>query len=134
MSCLFDSLSSFTEHSSRELRSKIVSYLGTNPPLMNEATFKDIMSWEASDENQYLNSMNQDSTWGGAIEIKAFVNLFNVNVIVHIPHLQKTVEFVRNENHKEHYPTIHILWTGNHFVSLKQVLQQAPPVPHPQHP
>lgn len=119
MSCLFDSLSSFTSHNSRELRSKIVSYLSTNPVLMNDTTFKDIIDWDEANDQQYLDTMNQDSTWGGAIEIKAFVNLFNVNVKVHIPHLQNFVEFVRDENQKDQYPTINILWTGNHFVSLK---------------
>jgi len=123
MSCLFDSLSSFTEHDSRELRSKIVTYLGTNPVLMNDATFKDIVKWDESDDQQYLQSMNQDSTWGGAIEIKAFVNLFNVNVTVHIPQMNKAVEFVRDEQQKSNYPTVNILWTGNHFVPLKVMPQ-----------
>lgn len=121
MSCLFDSLSFFTEHSSRELRSKIVSYLSTNPVLMNEATFTEIMSWENAESGQYLQSMNQDSTWGGSIEIKAFVNLFNTNVNVHIPQNKRVVEFVRDESQRQAFPTVNILWTGNHFVSLQPV-------------
>lgn len=126
MSCLFDSLSFFTQHNSRELRTKVVSYLSTNPVLMNDATFEEIMKWEESDNGRYLQSMDLDSTWGGAIEIKAFVNLFNVNVFVHIPHVKNIVEFVRDEQRKDYFPTVHILWTGNHFVSL-QPAQQPPP-------
>ena len=121
MSCLFDSLSFFTEHSSRELRSKIVSYLHTNPVLMNDATFTEIMSWENAESGSYLQSMNQDSTWGGSIEIKAFVNLFNTNVNVHIPQNKRVVEFVRDESQRHAFPTVNILWTGNHFVSLQPV-------------
>jgi hypothetical protein len=90
---------------------------------MNDATFKDIVKWDESDDQQYLQSMNQDSTWGGAIEIKAFVNLFNVNVTVHIPQMNKAVEFVRDEQQKSNYPTVNILWTGNHFVPLKVMPQ-----------
>lgn len=88
---------------------------------MNEATFTEIMSWENAESGQYLQSMNQDSTWGGSIEIKAFVNLFNTNVNVHIPQNKRVVEFVRDESQRQAFPTVNILWTGNHFVSLQPV-------------
>jgi len=93
---------------------------------MNDATFEEIMKWEESDNGGYLQSMDLESTWGGAIEIKAFVNLFNVNVFVHIPHVKNIVEFVRDEQRKDDFPTVHILWTGNHFVSLQPTQQPQP--------
>lgn len=119
MSCLFDSLSHFVNQSSTDLRHNIVSYLQTNPKLMNDVTFNEIMSWENANQNDYLNAMNQTQTWGGAIEIKAFVNMFRVNVVVHIPAIQKMVEFVYDDVQKQSFPFIHILWTGNHFVPLR---------------
>lgn len=121
MSCLFDSLSSFTPHSSQELRQRIVSYLGTNPKLMNDASFEEIIGWESTDKHQYLNAMTQQSTWGGAIEIKAFVNMSQANVFVHIPAIHKIVEFVVDEHRKHEFPCLHILWTGNHFVPIRHV-------------
>lgn len=115
MSCLFDSLSKFTSHSSSDLRGHIVTYLRTNPKLMGDATFEDIMSWEETEANSYTESMSKQETWGGGIEIKAFVDLFQVNVNVHIPMVQKIVEFKYNENTDK---IINILWTGNHYVPL----------------
>lgn len=118
MSCLFDSLSRFTNRSSDDLRQQIVSYLSTNPKLMEDTTFQDMMSWESQNANEYMESMRRSSTWGGAIEIKAFVNIYRANVIVHIPHHQRTVEFVYNEAEKHTFPFVNILWTGNHFVPI----------------
>lgn len=119
MSCLFDSLSTFTTHSSAQLREHIVAYLSTNPTLMDNTSFQNILEWDSVDFQQYIGSMRQSNTWGGAIEIKAFVNMFKVNVFVHIPHQQRrVVEFVYDQSQKDGYPTVHILWTGNHFVPL----------------
>ena len=116
MSCLFDSLSKFTTHSSNDLRRHIVSYLRTNPKLMDETTFEELMKWEETDSGSYINEMSGESTWGGAIEIKAFVNMFQVNVNVHIPMIQKIFEFKYEQENNDKY--VNILWTGNHFVPL----------------
>jgi hypothetical protein len=116
MSCLFDSLSKFTNVDSFELRQMIVSYLKTNPKLMDDVTFQDIMTWEETNNDIYLNNMTQSETWGGAIEIKAFTNIFKLDVYVHIPTIQKKVEFLYNDSQKN--SSINILWTGNHFIPL----------------
>lgn len=115
MSCLFDSLSKFTTHSSSDLRGHIVSYLKTNPKLMDDTTFEEMMKWEDTDSGTYITDMSSQNTWGGAVEIKAFVNMFEVNVNVHIPSIQKIVEFCYQDNHDK---CINILWTGNHFTPL----------------
>lgn len=115
MSCLFDSLSKFTNHSSQDLRAHIVSYLQTNPKLMDDTTFQELMKWEETDSGSYINEMSGENTWGGAIEIKAFVNLFKVNVNVHIPMIQRIVDF-KYEPDCDRF--VNILWTGNHYVSL----------------
>jgi hypothetical protein len=116
MSCLFDSLSQFTNKNSIELRQIIVSYLKTNPKLLDDISFHEMMSWEDTHVDKYLNEMNQVNTWGGAIEIKAFSDLFKTNVFVHIPMIQRNVEFL----HHQSSPSIHLLWTGNHFIPLPQ--------------
>ncbi len=117
MSCLFDSLSKFTTHSGSDLRQHIVSYLRTNPTLMENITFEELMTWDNQDVHVYTDQMSQEQTWGGAIEIKAFVDIFKVNVHVHIPSLQKIVEFqCPSEQIATH--CIHLLWTGNHYVPM----------------
>lgn len=124
MSCLFDSLSAFTPNfSSRELRLRIVEYLKTNPRNMMddvETTFADIMAWMQEDVDKYCESMSNDATWGGAIEIRAFVNLFRTNVTVHTTHPQapkRTIEFKCSVSTPN---AVNILWTGNHFVPLQR--------------
>jgi len=116
MSCLFDSLSSFTNQSSSQLRQNIVAYLNTNPKLMHDITLNDILGWDNVDTNNYLDHMRRSDVWGGAIEIKAFVNMFNVNVSVHVPSHNKIIEFIVDEHNPSRFHTIHILWTGNHFT------------------
>jgi hypothetical protein len=116
MSCLFDSLSKFTNFSSNDLRQHIVSYLQTNPKLMgDDTTFNEMMNWEEIDSNSYINDMSNPHTWGGAIEIKAFTDIFQVNVNVHVPMFQKIIEFKHEPNNDKY---VNILWTGNHYIPL----------------
>lgn len=90
---------------------------------MENTSFQDMMGWDSIDPQQYMREMRESSTWGGAIEIKAFVNIFRVNVVVHIPHHQRTVEFVYDDVQKQSFPFVNILWTGNHFVPVKAPIQ-----------
>jgi hypothetical protein len=118
MSCLFDSLSHFVDNmNSQQMRHLIVNYLSTNPTLMDGILFNQILEWDQQNSQDYLLNMNNNNTWGGAIEIKAFVNLFKINVHVHIPMVRRMVEFLYNEDSTN--PIIHILWTGNHFIPLQ---------------
>ena len=94
MSCLFDSLSTYTALNSAQLRHEIVQYLSTNPKLIDDVTFSDIAGWEGSPQEEYVQTMSQNTTWGGGIEIRAFANLFQMNVHVHIPQNQRTIEFL----------------------------------------
>jgi len=82
MSCLFDSLSRFVGDDSFTLRQKICDYLATNPMLFGDVTAASAMEWDGVPANDYIQRMRSTSTWGGAIEIKAFCNLYNMNVIV----------------------------------------------------
>lgn len=129
MSCLFDSLSTYTSLDSTELRHQIVQYLSTNPVLMDDVTFSDVAGWEGAPHEEYIRSMRQETTWGGGIEIRAFANLFRMNVNVHIPQNQRTIEFIGKDhestNTEKTLPTVNILWTGNHFVPVRLV--QRPP-------
>lgn len=114
MSCLFDSLSKFINISSNDLRQNIVQYLQTNPNLIEDVSFQEMLKWDNINHEQYLSVMSNEMSWGGAIEIKAFVMMYHINVKVHIPQQQKIVEFVKNTDH----PFINIIWTGNHYIPI----------------
>ena len=117
MSCLFDSLSVFLENMTGEIiRSNICDYLDTNPLLIDDLKASDVVHHETGmDFNTYVNNMRNYSTLGGAIEIRAFTKIFQVNVkVISIPN-KKNIEFLENP----HFHWVVIQWTGNHFDPVK---------------
>jgi hypothetical protein len=124
MSCLFDSLASyFTKIDGAQLRQLICTYLQTNPSLYQEIDTEKAVLWETkNDLNQYIRQMRQSSTWGGAIEIMGFCNLFRLNVTVHliISSKNKCITFTpTSRSGSSSNGTIHITWTGNHYQPHK---------------
>lgn len=131
MSCLFDSLSAFViETSGSELRQVIVNYLRTNPKLIDEISFDDMMQWEEIEEDvnsseEYIKWMSNDNTWGGGIEIRAFCRLYNCRVDVHNPLLGKIIHFYPSDCTETvvDHALCAILWTGNHFVPIGNIVK-----------
>ena len=78
MSCLFNSLSRFIPESSADIRQKICDYLEANNKIMDGVETKDILNM---DSNNYIQAMRNTSTWGGAIEIQAACNIWNLSLI-----------------------------------------------------
>lgn len=117
MSCLFDSLSSFLPNvSSNELRQIIVDYLQTNPVLMApKVKASDIVRLETNEVHfrGYLDRMRRHETWGGALEIRSFVELFHMRVRVFVVSNRKWIEFVPQGITKG-IITLH--WTGSHYT------------------
>jgi hypothetical protein len=118
MSCLFDSLASFVNLSSINLRKIIVEYLKTNPKLLDDLRANDIIKWtENLDLNNYTDRMSKQNTWGGAIEIRAFCDLFCVNVIIHVLYTNKKFEI--NTCNSKPKAEIHLSYNGSHFEPIK---------------
>ncbi len=116
MSCLFDTLSSFVDLSSRELRENICNYLQNNPKLYEDMKAEDYILWNGEgykNIKEYIEKMRRTSTWGGAIEIKAFCNMYHIKVIVNGRKKGERVEFLPyiKSNSKE----IEIQWNGGHY-------------------
>jgi hypothetical protein len=96
MSCLFQSLSAFIQGTdAATLRHLLADYLAKNPVLYDTEKISDIVQWEEGRPTleQYVSRMRLQSTWGGAIEIKAFCDLFKAEVSVLVLRDQKMVEF-----------------------------------------
>ncbi len=119
MSCLFDSLSSYLNNvTSYELRQIVVNYLETNPVLIFPTTkASDIVSVESQGKSfaSYLENMRRNETWGGALEIRGFSELFHRKVNVYVIVTSKIIEFIPST--VQHCP-INIKWTGNHFTPI----------------
>ena len=127
MSCLFNSLSYFVKENSDELRHNICNYLEKNPSLMDGMTTEQVIHYENGQSlKDYINSMRNTSTWGGAIEIKAFCNIYKKNVFVRNirDSTSKLIEFVDNPNtiknkFKCDENNYHVTWSGGHYEPVR---------------
>lgn len=117
MSCLFDTLSIHVGLNSNILRQKICDYLEENPNLFEDISTQDYVKWVGegySDLESYVTNMRNSSTWGGAIEIKAFCNMFNVNVNVNDKRGKSdNIEFLVDKETN----TLNINWNGGHYYN-----------------
>lgn len=112
MSCLFYSLSKYHPGISTELmRNKIVDFLLTDPTFeMGKAS--DIVYWsEDCGLQAYGERMRSPNQMGGAIEIMAYVKLFQKNVHVRVVDTGKIIQFVCNGTDEKSC----LYWTGGHY-------------------
>lgn len=118
MSCLFIALGYFMlDRDPDRLRQDICDYLENNPKLYEDGLdLETITQFEGLTKDQYLQNMRNRNTWGGAIEIKAFCDLYEIDVEVSIINNGKVVHFKSTKPHRN--GLIRIYWTGNHFEPL----------------
>jgi OTU-like cysteine protease len=118
MSCLFDSLSFFFKINSDETRQKICNYLERNEKIIDEMETHFILSLDGLSSDEYIKNMRLTNTWGGAIEIQAACNLWNIKIVVHnkrnIPNT--AIEFLPIKS--KYSVVINLEWTGNHYKPL----------------
>ena len=118
MSCLFQSLGYFMmDKNPSRLRKDICDYLESNPKMMDDLTLEQIVGLEGISNKSYVDQMRGENTWGGAIEIKAFCDLYGVNVEVIILADGKKVTFNPKKGPSE--ISVIITWNGNHFEPAK---------------
>jgi hypothetical protein len=112
MSCLFNSLSQFIPESSFDIRQKICNYLEANHKIIDGIDTNNILSMES---DHYIQTMRNTSTWGGAIEIQAACNIWNMSINVHnIRGCEKgQISFVPITS--KILKTINITWNGGHY-------------------
>ena len=116
MSCLFNSLNYFFNHSSDQIRQIICDYLEQNKPLIDGLTTDFILSLDGSN---YIKNMRRSNQWGGAIEIQAACNIWNLRIIIHNMSGSKIskIEFLPISGKYDNM--IQLLWTGNHYEPIK---------------
>lgn len=121
MSCLFQSLSAFIQNTdATALRHIIADYLEKNPVLYDNEKISDIVQWEDGRPTleQYVAKMRLQSTWGGAIEIKAFCDLFRASVSVLVLRDKKMVEFTPSSTQGPEPLRFTISWNGFHYEPM----------------
>jgi hypothetical protein len=128
MSCLFDSLEYFLNIPSIEIRSKICDFLENNKKLFDSIETKDLLELES---DNYVKKMRKNSTWGGAIEIKAACNIWNLEIIVcNIRSHDKDdknnsqIQFIPNDGINDLTKKIYITWNGIHYEPVRNKLNK----------
>ena len=112
MSCLFNSLSKFVNISPQNLRKQICDFLKSNPIILDNIKVSEVINWEnGMDIHNYINNMEQTSTWGGGIEIKCFCEIYQIGVIIN--HNNRQIEFIPSSGRCENI--IILNYTGNHY-------------------
>lgn len=121
MSCLFRSLSFFVQSVNEdELRHNICDYLEKNPNIMDDLSLKDILHVDGMETADYVRSMRRSSTWGGAIEIKAFCEIYQVGVVVRVRQTQRDIVFKPSSmENATCINAVMIEWLGNHYEPIK---------------
>jgi len=114
MSCLFDSISYFLRIDSYKTRQRICDYLDSNKEIMEGVDTKLILDME---DPNYIRKMRSTTTWGGALEIKAACNIWNIKITVYIDrvHNKKIIFIPSNE---QYIGAIEIEWQGNHYIPI----------------
>ena len=116
MSCLFNTLSKFVDLNGTQLRQNICNYMNNNPIIIDQIKLEQFV--KGNDEfvniEKYSNRMKSTSSWGGAIEIKLFCNMYNKSVLVKNTQDGETIEFIPKNKYTEN-DIIKINWNGSHY-------------------
>ncbi len=121
MSCLFQSLGRLLEIPADTTRQMICDYLMSNQAIIDGLPTHEVLAIEGPD---YVQHMRRSQTWGGAIEIQAAVNRWNVRIIV-----ENQREPHNPPQHWEFLPltgkptmTLRISWSGEHYEPISREL------------
>ena len=131
MSCLFDSLGHFVQGTAHNLRLGIVDYLRGNPDMMGDGLeTKDLVQiTEGMPLEQYASRMSSPAAWGGALEIRAFCEMYGMDVRVHVRRQQKQISFECSRQRPGCYRrTVHVSWNGSHYepMYITQLIKSRP--------
>ena len=116
MSCLFDSLSVYLRLAPLQVRNIICDYLESNRTILEGV---DTHSMIEQEHPEYVTWMRNNATWGGAIEIKAACDIWNVVITVHsiCDDHSRGIQFVpsRTTDDFSDCGRIVLQWNGSHY-------------------
>ena len=114
MSCLFDSLSFAVGINPLNLRLIICNYLENNPALVDDLKLSAILkATESLSLTEYTRKMSNESTWGSALELKSFCDIFSMSVQVHVTYTGQ--EFTIVCSNPKPRKLVHIYYNGSHY-------------------
>lgn len=121
MSCLFNSLGRLLEVHPAIVRGRICDYLASGGAIMDGMSTEDILKLEAPSVAVYVARMRLASTWGGAIEIGAACNIWDVRVVVENRRGRgtKPIEFLPTSG--VFGRSLVVYWTGGHYEPVRVI-------------
>lgn len=121
MSCLFNSLSHFVHEAPQAIRGRICDYLAGDPELVDDMSASLVVALETNGLplERYVAHMRSPSTWGGAIEIRTFVQLWRRPVRVWVIRTRRWIEFPWSGEGTAAGPDCKISWTGGHYEPMR---------------
>ena len=115
MSCLFNSFAALVGEDAQAIRGRICDWLATDPALLDDLPASLVVEIESGQAlDRYVSRMRSPSTWGGAIEIRAFVQLWKRPVRVWVIRSKRWIEFPFSEGEE-----LKISWTGGHYEPIR---------------
>jgi hypothetical protein len=83
---------------------------------------RDVVGWEsAEDLESYVAHMRHSSTWGGAMEIKAFTDMTGMVVVVHDLQRQgREIRFLPRGLLLRPTEELHVSWNGHHYEPVRR--------------
>ena len=118
MSCLFDSISHFLQIPGHSVRKTICDYMEKSLPIIDGLDTKTLLEIESPNYNNYIEVMRHNHTQGGAIEIQAACNIWNLKVkVLNIRDNTKDIKFkpLIILNYQDRPKKIKISWNGGHY-------------------
>jgi len=109
-------MSYFLKTDSTTIRQEICTYLENNNKIIDGLDTKEILNMES---NNYVKNMRNTSTWGGAIEIQAACNIWNMSVIVHDIRNSRRDKITFIPINGRVNNTINITWSGGHYEPIR---------------
>lgn len=86
---------------------------------MDDLSLKDILHIDGMDTAEYVRNMRHNSTWGGALEIKAFAEIYQVGVVVRVRQTGRDIVFKPSSmQNATCLNAVMIEWQGFHYEPI----------------
>lgn len=119
MSCLFNSLGALVAENPQAIRGRICDWLATDPAIMEDLSASVVIAIESGQRlGLYVDRMRSPATWGGAIEIRSFVRLWQRPVRVWAIRGRRWIEFPLDVGVAAG-PECRLSWTGGHYEPIR---------------
>jgi hypothetical protein len=121
MSCLFNSLGALVAENPQAIRGRICDWLATDPSIMDDLSASTVIVVESNQIlESYVERMRSPATWGGAIEIRSFVQLWRRPVRVWAIRGRRWIEFPLATGVEATGAECLLSWTGWHYEPIRR--------------